>query len=547
MKTRVLKLFIKDNSEICGGFMIDKKYVLTLLALIAGTGSSLYSMRQGWAFMQRVANDERLRQGARNIGDGLERGLRDGVDWWHDRQARASQIYQERINRLHRDAYNMRLSEGERIAARQQLGQIERERDENQHRWREREDAFVNGALNIGLDAVKGVVAEGFAQAKHERDKDLLAVKTSLEGKAGLKKLEKVIDAIKNNPQQIVFLAGGISLAASLAYYGSKYGSQALFEQYKKPELADPEKTSLHFGWQKVKDIIYGKPEVESDLKDVVLEPELAARINELVEGLKNTVANGAFLKNVLLYGPPGTGKTMCAMRVAHSCGLEFIYFSASALESLSLEEGLRQLTELFRFAQNSPKKLMIIIDEAEKLFANRKRPGGISDKTSSLLTHVLTYTGTETRDYMVVALTNLPEHLDAAFLSRCDDRIRIGLPGPDERRDILQKNIEKELIKGEHLRPPVISAFSYNYWFGPTHMIKQLKIQNDTFTDEYIDHLRDTTEGFTGRDLKKMVGQMYTSGCATADCTLTREIVDRVVRIKKLEKEAENRNFAQP
>lgn len=50
---------------------------------------------------------------------------------------------------------------------------------------------------------------------------------------------------------------------------------------------------------------------------DVILNPPLQKRIEQLANATANTKSHQAPFRNMLFYGPPGTGKTMAARELA--------------------------------------------------------------------------------------------------------------------------------------------------------------------------------------------------------------------------------------
>lgn len=64
----------------------------------------------------------------------------------------------------------------------------------------------------------------------------------------------------------------------------------------------------------------------ENGFGDVILNPPLQRRVEQLASATANTKANQAPFRNMLFYGPPGTGKTMAARELAHKsvCYLSF-------------------------------------------------------------------------------------------------------------------------------------------------------------------------------------------------------------------------------
>ena len=415
------------------------------------------------------------------------------------------------------------------------------EGEEEQKKYRELGFKVTDAAFNIGNTVLTGYANEEAKRGDREHEENIANTEGFWKSDAAVKKAKESatatanawIEFINRDPHKKL----GFLFAAVAGVYAIAHGSAYVAEALKIPSLA--QETSLLSITERLKNWIAGTTPPESALSDVVLEPVLAERVQEISQSLSLTVQNGAFLPNLLFWGPPGTGKTMIALRMARSCGLHYIYFSASMLDQYPVEEAIKKLTELFTFAQNSNQKLMIVVDEAEVLFADRGK--NLTDKTRKLLTHLLTFTGTESRNYMMVLLTNRPEDLDEAVLSRCDQRIEIGTPAPAQRRSILDMYVNKYLFNANQLQP---SKPFWSGWFGSEEEMKQVTIAEDVFTPEEIDSISGKLNGFVGRDISKLVLQILTSTYATEECKVTKEIVDRVVTTKIREKSAQTEGF---
>lgn len=481
-----------------------------------------------WAQLQRVADNPRLREGLKNFTENVGKTVeniqkhRDEMAKWRAKQ------HQERRAELEALATNPKTPAWRKKAAQQAL----LDEDEKHRRQQEKSDAFTDklwdSGLNITTETIQSGMKEVFAQAAHGRELEKVGLEAAQRRKAAVESTKEYIKAF-TDPKvitQYVLAAGGIFAL----YFGLKHGITYIAEQYKKPDLADPDKTSLKFGpLNYVKTLLYGTVKDESSLSDVILKADLAEEINETTRSLKNIVANGGYFENLMLWGQPGTGKTMLAMRMARSCGLEYIYFAASNLEPFSTEEASAQLVQLFRYAQNSPNKLMIIIDEAEALLGSRAR-ADMTDKKRTLLNLVLAYTGTESRDYMVTIMTNRPEDIDEAFLSRCGMRIQIGAPDPKERRAILQSYVDKILVSASNLKPQKPSILSAKFWFGKEEKLQPPVIEEGALSPEALDVVSDRLEGFVGRDISKLVFQIQAAAFSTEDNRVTSALINRQV-----------------
>jgi transitional endoplasmic reticulum ATPase len=143
-----------------------------------------------------------------------------------------------------------------------------------------------------------------------------------------------------------------------------------------------------------------------------------------------------------LLYGPPGTGKTQIARTLANESGLNFIAAGPSDIKGAHLGESSRLVRELFERARAKP--TVLFIDEIESGAPSRN--GGRPDQyTVEIVNELLTQmdgvkkvTGT----VFVLAATNHLDVVDAAVLSRFEDRVEVPNPGERERHRMVQSFI---------------------------------------------------------------------------------------------------------
>jgi SpoVK/Ycf46/Vps4 family AAA+-type ATPase len=176
-----------------------------------------------------------------------------------------------------------------------------------------------------------------------------------------------------------------------------------------------------------------------------------------------------------LLFGPPGTGKTQIARTLANESGLAFIAAGPSDMKAGFLGQSGQKVRELFERARGSA-PCILFIDEIESGAASRD--GGKSDQlTGEIVNELLTQMDgvkKKTGDVFVLAATNHPTLVDAAVLSRFEERIEIPNPGLDERRRMIKTFIGKRRV--------------------------------DFDVDGAAEELAMLTEGMSGRDLSSLV-----------------------------------------
>ncbi|XP_041981688.1 nuclear valosin-containing protein-like [Aricia agestis] len=208
--------------------------------------------------------------------------------------------------------------------------------------------------------------------------------------------------------------------------------------------------------------------QVRKDLQLAVLAP---VKYPEQMKRLGLSAPSG-----VLLCGPPGCGKTLLAKAVANEAGVNFISVKGPELLNMYVGESERAVRTCFRRARNSA-PCVIFFDEFDALCPRRSSHdnNGAARVVNQLLTEM---DGIESREgVFVLAASNRPDIIDPAVLrpGRLDRIMYVGMPGTEDRYDILQK-LTKNGTK-PHLGPDV-----------------DLQI------------IANLTEGYTGADLSGLV-----------------------------------------
>ncbi len=147
----------------------------------------------------------------------------------------------------------------------------------------------------------------------------------------------------------------------------------------------------------------------------------------------------------ILMVGPPGTGKTSLARGLAHRVAEAFpggnfrlLEVDPHTLQSSMLGKSQRSVTELFsqsvaEAAERGP--TIVLLDEVETLAADRAKmsldanPIDTHRATDAVLVQ-LDALAQRFPDLLIVATSNFPRAVDAAFTSRCD--LVLPMPLPD-------------------------------------------------------------------------------------------------------------------
>ncbi|KAI3978444.1 hypothetical protein MKX01_015619 [Papaver californicum] len=237
----------------------------------------------------------------------------------------------------------------------------------------------------------------------------------------------------------------------------------------------------------------FAKDEYESNfVSAVVPADEIGVRFNDIgaLEEVKKTLnelvtlpmrrpelfSHGNLLrpcKGILLFGPPGTGKTLLAKALATEAGANFISITGSTLTSKWFGDAEKLTKALFSFTSKLA-PVIIFVDEVDSLLGAR---GGANEHEATRRMRnefMAAWDGLRTKDsqrILILGATNRPFDLDDAVIRRLPRRIYIDLPDAGNRMKIL-----RIFLAQENLEP----GFKF-------------------------DELANTTEGYSGSDLKNL------------------------------------------
>ncbi|KAL3653795.1 hypothetical protein CASFOL_003476 [Castilleja foliolosa] len=253
---------------------------------------------------------------------------------------------------------------------------------------------------------------------------------------------------------------------------------------------------------------------------DVILHPSLQKRIQQLANATANTKVHQAPFRNMLFYGPPGTGKTMVARELARKSGLDYALMTGGDVAPLG-SQAVTKIHQLFDWAKKSNRGLLLFIDEADAFLCERNKTY-MSEAQRSALNALLFRTGDQSKDIVLALATNRPGDLDSAVADRIDEVLEFPLPGEDERFKLLKLYLNKYIAEAGDRKPGLFSKFFKK---------QQQQIEIKGLNDDMIKEAAAKTEGFSGREIAKLMASVQAAVYGSDDCmldpTLFREVVD--------------------
>ncbi|CAL0329379.1 unnamed protein product [Lupinus luteus] len=253
---------------------------------------------------------------------------------------------------------------------------------------------------------------------------------------------------------------------------------------------------------------------------DVILHPSLNKRIEQLASATANTKAHQAPFRNMLFYGPPGTGKTMAARELARKSGLDYALMTGGDVAPLG-SQAVTKIHQLFDWSKKSKRGLLLFIDEADAFLCERNKTY-MSEAQRSALNALLFRTGDQSKDIVLALATNRPGDLDSAVADRIDEVLEFPLPGEEERFKLLKLYLDKYIAQAGSRK----SGFFQNLFKA-----KPQRIEINGLTDELIKEAATKTDGFSGREIAKLMASVQAAVYGSANCVLDpslfREVVD--------------------
>ncbi len=192
-------------------------------------------------------------------------------------------------------------------------------------------------------------------------------------------------------------------------------------------------------------DDVVGLDECVEDIKDFILYPlkyPKEAKQREEDYGIKIPSFS-------VFYGPPGCGKTMLAEAIAIESGCDMYKLDLSQVGSTYVNGTVINIAKAFKeveeVAKNSPKPVILFMDEMDSLLAKRDGSESKSEEDNKVVNTLLPLiTGAQDKNIMIIGATNMYNSLDAAAVRRIKFKSYIGLPKQKDIQKLLKKCLSK-------------------------------------------------------------------------------------------------------
>ncbi|CAN7112964.1 unnamed protein product, partial [Brassica rapa subsp. narinosa] len=360
-------------------------------------------------------------------------------------------------------------------------------------------------------------------RANAEREKWVAAINTTFDHIGG------GFRAILTDQNKLIVAVGGATALAA-GIYTTREGAKVIWS-YVDRILGQPslirESSRGKYPWSgsvsRAMSTLRGKGSAANNGKgfgDVILHPSLQKRIEHLANATANTKSHQAPFRNMLFYGPPGTGKTMAARELARKSGLDYALMTGGDVAPLG-SQAVTKIHQLFDWGKKSKRGLLLFIDEADAFLCERNKTY-MSEAQRSALNALLFRTGDQSKDIVLALATNRPGDLDSAVADRVDEVLEFPLPGEEERFKLLNLYLEKYIAQAGPRKPGL---------FDRLFKKEQQKIEIKGVTEELLKEAAAKTEGFSGREIAKLMASVQAAVYGSEDCVLDsvlfREVVD--------------------
>jgi SpoVK/Ycf46/Vps4 family AAA+-type ATPase len=191
-------------------------------------------------------------------------------------------------------------------------------------------------------------------------------------------------------------------------------------------------------------------------LDEVMLSPSIRRELQSLLNEFKHSSSlqsKGFDARRKLLFtGPPGCGKSLTAQAIANELRLPHFVVRFDSIIGSYLGQTASHLRHIFRFAETNQN--VLLFDEIDALGKRRGNPTDVGE-LDRIVIALMQELELGSPLGLIIATSNLPEHLDHALWRRFDAQIEFPAPRKSDLRAFAQKVGQKF---GRSLPPSTLS-----------------------------------------------------------------------------------------
>ncbi len=167
-----------------------------------------------------------------------------------------------------------------------------------------------------------------------------------------------------------------------------------------------------------------------------------------------------------------------------------------------------------------------MFVDEADAFLRRRAGDELLSENLRNAINAFLYRTGTPSSKFMIVLATNAPQLLDEAIQDRLDEMVNFERPSLKERTNILYHYLLQYCKPSRTFLQKLQNVLSH-----PSVLFHGKKTINISELDpDYIEDIASRTEGFSGRELTKLVVSWHDSAFAKEIPLLDKQTIEEVL-----------------
>ncbi len=285
-------------------------------------------------------------------------------------------------------------------------------------------------------------------------------------------------------------------------------------------------------------------------MTNIILPHDLHGRVESIIKVASSARKMGFHSRHVLIHGPSGTGKSILAKAIAHSIpSVQYALMSGSDVAPMG-RQGPAELCRLLTWASKNRNGGIIIIEDAELLLGNRARLSSEEKQTKGstingiraasfardCLNVLLCMTGSF-GNIMLILTTCNPSDLDEAVLDRCDELLHVPIPDEMCRRQLimhyfdihLRKFMDENNADNSSLNSRLMRFFSFFTKQKPI----MVTVEKNLMTGEQLEATTAVTEGFSGREIAKLLVALQSAMYSSRDGRLDFALAWNLIEIK--------------